>query len=118
LHVEGPRRRPGAVFDLGIAVESWSPLGGHWEAGGLKDSLLDNEVLLAIANKHDKTTAQVILRWNIELGIIAIPKSVTPARIKENLNIFDFELSKDDIGAIDALNKDLRAGPDPDNFSF
>ena len=104
--------------DSGITVESWSPLGGHWDSGGVKDNLLENEVLLAIGKKYSKSAAQVILRWNIELGIVAIPKSVTPGRIKENIDIFDFELTHEDIKAIDNLNKDLRAGPDPDNFNF
>ena len=104
--------------DLGIAPESWSPLGGHWGSASLKDSLLDDETLVSIGKKYGKTAAQVILRWNIELGIIAIPKSVTPSRIKENISIFDFSLSKEDIQAIDALNKNQRVGPDPDNFNF
>ena len=105
-------------LEKGIAIESWSPLGGHWESGGLKDSLLENDVLLNIGKKYGKTTAQVILRWNIDLGIVAIPKSVTPSRIKENIDIFDFELSSEDIAAIDGLNKNQRVGPDPVNFNF
>ena len=104
--------------NLGITIESWSPLGGHWESGGFKDSLLENEVLLSIGKKYSKTPAQVILRWNIELGIVAIPKSVTPKRIKENINIFDFTLTAEEVQTIDALNKNQRVGPDPDNFNF
>ena len=104
--------------DLGVTVESWSPLGGHWDSGGLKDNLLDNEVLLSIGRKYGKTPAQVILRWNIELGIVAIPKSVTPERIKQNIAIFDFGLTADEVLAIDGLNKNQRGGPDPDNFNF
>ena len=103
---------------LGITVESWSPLGGSWESGGLKDNLLENETLQAIATKYSKTVAQIILRWNIELGIVAIPKSVTPSRIKENIDIFDFNLTAEDITVIDNLNMDRRGGPDPDNFNF
>lgn len=102
----------------GIIVESWSPLGGDWSSGGFKGNLLENEVLVSIGKKFGKTAAQVILRWNIQQNIVAIPKSVTPSRIKENIDIFDFELSNDDMNAIDALNKNLRAGPDPDNFNF
>ena len=104
--------------DLGVTVESWSPLGGHWDSGGLKDNLLENEVLLSIGKKYGKTPAQVILRWNVELGIVAIPKSVTPERIKQNFDIFDFSLTEEDVLAIDALNKNQRGGPDPDNFDF
>ena len=105
-------------IEKGIAPQSWSPLGGSWESGGLRDSLLDNETIISIGKKYGKSAAQVILRWNMDLGIITIPKSVTPARIKENFNIFDFVLTKDDIEAIDGLNKDARIGPDPDNFTF
>jgi len=104
-------------FDKGIAPQSWSPLGGSWEEGGMRDSLLENAELAAIGKKYGKSIAQIILRWNMELGIIAIPKSVTPSRMKENLEIFDFELSREDIAAIDALNMDKRIGPDPDNFT-
>jgi len=102
-----------------IAPESWSPLGGTiWSDGGLRDSLLENEVLKSIGEKHGKSAAQVILRWNIQLDIVTIPKSVTPSRIKDNINIFDFSLSADEIAAIDALNQDKRVGPDPENFNF
>ena len=104
--------------EQGITVESWSPLGGKWESGGLQDNLLENETLLAIGQKYNKSTAQVILRWNIELDIVAIPKSITPDRIKENIDIFDFSLTTEDIAAIDALNINKRGGPDPDNFKF
>lgn len=95
----------------GIAVESWSPLmhGGE---------VLRDPVILKLAEKYSKTTAQVILRWHIQHGLIAIPKTVTPARIGENFQIFDFELSADDMQAIDALNQNKRIGPDPDNFDF
>jgi diketogulonate reductase-like aldo/keto reductase len=102
----------------GIVAQSWSPLGGNWNSGGIKDNLLENEILVSIGKRHKKSAAQVVLRWNIQQGIVTIPKSVTPSRIKENIDIFDFELSGDDMNAIDALNKNLRGGPDPDNFSF
>jgi diketogulonate reductase-like aldo/keto reductase len=97
----------------GITPQSWSPLGGGKDLAG---RLLGSDVLLGIAKKYGKTVAQVILRWNIELGIVAIPKSVTPSRISENIGIFDFELTSEEISAIDALNSDERSGPDPDNF--
>jgi len=101
----------------GIAPESWSPLGGG-NMGDVKENLLNNKVLTAIGEKYGKSPAQVILRWNIDLGIVAIPKSVTPSRIQANIDIFDFALTADEIAAIDALNKNQRTGPDPDNFNF
>ncbi|MCL2421625.1 MAG: aldo/keto reductase [Defluviitaleaceae bacterium] len=104
--------------NMDIIPQSWSPLGGtSWE-GDMRDSLLENDVIKAIGAKYGKSTAQVILRWNIDLGIVTIPKSVTPSRIKDNIDIFDFALTAEDIAAIDALNKDQRVGPDPDTFNF
>jgi len=100
----------------GIVPQSWSPLGGFRPEA--KERLLENEVLVKIAKKYGKSTAQVILRWNIDLGIVCIPKSVTPSRIRENFDIFDFELTAEDVAAIDGLNKDSRFGPDPDNVTF
>lgn len=101
----------------GIIPQSWSPLGGSklWD---FKEGLLTNEVLVKIGEKYNKSTAQVILRWNIDLGIVTIPKSATPSRIKENADIFDFKLTDDEIAEIDGLNQDIRIGPDPDNFNF
>ena len=101
-----------------IIPQSWSPLGGTAGKDGIRDSLLENKTLKAIGARYGKSAAQVILRWNIDLGIITIPKSVTPSRIRDNINIFDFTLAPDEIAAIDALNKDQRVGPDPDNFDF
>jgi len=106
-----------ACADHGIAPQSWSPLGGI-RPGEQREGMLKEPVLVAIGKKYGKSAAQVILRWNIDLGIVAIPKSVTPSRIAENIDIFDFELTKDDIAAIDAINIDARFGPDPDNFGF
>jgi len=91
-----------------IAVEAWSPLG---QGNCLADPTID-----AIARRVGKTPAQVVLRWHIERGDILFPKSVTPARIKENIDIFDFELPGADVEAISALNRDERTGPDPDKF--
>ncbi len=93
-----------------IAVEAWTPL-GRGEAFG--DPTIDE-----IARRVGKTPAQVILRWHIERGDIVFPKSVTPARIKENIDIFDFELSGEDVEAISALNRNERTGPDPDKFDM
>jgi 2,5-diketo-D-gluconate reductase A len=93
-----------------IAIEAWSPL-----AQGL---VLDDPTIVSIAKQVGKTPAQVVLRWHIERGDIVFPKSVTPARIGENIDIFDFELSGEDVEAITALNKNQRTGPDPDKFDW
>jgi diketogulonate reductase-like aldo/keto reductase len=93
-----------------IQLEAWSPLG--------QGNLLDHELLKKIAAKHGKTTAQVILRWDLELGVVTIPKSVKEHRIIENANIFDFQLDAEDIAAIATLNENKRFGSDPDNFNF
>ncbi|MFU1796410.1 aldo/keto reductase [Paenibacillus azoreducens] len=94
----------------GIQLEAWSPL--------MQGELLDNEVLTAIAAKYNKSVAQVILRWDVQKGIITIPKSTKEHRIVENAAIFDFELTKEDMKLIDELNQNHRVGPDPDNFDF
>ncbi len=93
-----------------IAVEAWSPLG---RGRAFSDPTIDD-----IARRVGKTPAQVILRWHIERGDIVFPKSVTPSRIKENIDIFDFELSGEDVEAISALNRNERTGPDPDKFDL
>jgi 2,5-diketo-D-gluconate reductase A len=94
-----------------IAVEAWAPL-AH---GG---DLLNDPTLVSIAKAAGKSPAQVVLRWHIERGDIIFPKSVTPGRIRENIDIFDFELSGADVEAISALNKNQRIGPDPDKFDM
>jgi 2,5-diketo-D-gluconate reductase A len=94
--------------DHQITVEAWSPLA---RSGVLKDPTIDE-----ISRRVGKTPAQVVLRWHIERGDIVFPKSVTPARIRENIDIFDFELSGEDVEAISALNRNERTGPDPDKF--
>lgn len=94
----------------GIATESWSPLG--------RGALLANETILAIARKHGRTPAQVVIRWHLDNGLIVIPKSATPARIRENFDVFGFSLDQDDMKAIDTLdNKSGRVGPDPETFT-
>jgi 2,5-diketo-D-gluconate reductase A len=95
--------------DHQIAVEAWSPLG--------KGGVLDDPVIGRIAERTGKTPAQVVLRWHIQRGDIVFPKSVTPKRIKENIDIFDFELSGADVNDITLLNKNERTGPDPDKFT-
>ncbi|MCG7313863.1 aldo/keto reductase [Priestia flexa] len=93
-----------------IQIEAWSPLA--------QGELLDNAVLKEIADKHGKSTAQVILRWDLQSEIVTIPKSIKEHRIVENASIFDFELSQEDMAKINELNKNHRVGPDPDNFDF
>ncbi|MBG9767527.1 glyoxal/methylglyoxal reductase [Bacillus vallismortis] len=94
----------------GIQLEAWSPL--------MQGQLLDNEVLAEIAEKHNKSVAQVILRWDLQHEVVTIPKSIKEHRIIENADIFDFELSQEDMDKIDALNKDERVGPNPDELLF
>ncbi len=92
--------------EQGIATEAWSPLGQG-------KGLLDVPALAAIAQKHGKTPAQVVLRWHLQLGNVVIPKSVTPSRIRENIDVFGFQLDDEDIAAISALNENRRIGSDP-----
>ncbi|WP_304178140.1 aldo/keto reductase [Phenylobacterium aquaticum] len=92
----------------GILTESWSPLG--------QGKTLDDPTLVAIAARHGKTAAQVVIRWHVQLGLIVIPKSVTPSRIAENLDVFGFELSAQDMAAIAGLDGAGRIGPDPAAF--
>ena len=102
---------------LGILTEAWSPLGGSVRRAGnasKSDNPLANPTIVALAEKYGKTPAQVVLRWHVEHGICAIPKSFRPARIEENFDIFDFALSREDIVAIDALDTGMRSGPDPE----
>ncbi|MFF7718361.1 aldo/keto reductase [Streptomyces luteogriseus] len=96
--------------EQGIATEAWSPLGQG-------KGLLEVPAIVAIARKHERTPAQVVLRWHIQLGNVVIPKSVTPSRIKENIEVFDFSLDDEDLAAISALNEDRRIGPDPAEFN-
>jgi len=91
-----------------IATEAWSPLA--------QGAVLDDDTIVTIAAHHEKTPAQAILRWHLQLGNVVIPKSVTPERIRENFDIFDFELSEDDMAAIARLDAGDRTGPDPAEF--
>src|SRR3954449_5161503 len=95
---------------LGIVTEAWSPLAHGGE-------VLRDPVITEIAEAHGKTPAQVVLRWHLQLGNVVIPKSVTPERIVENFDVLDFELSDDDMRAIEALDAGERTGPDPDGFA-
>ncbi|CAM5554493.1 MULTISPECIES: aldo/keto reductase [Streptomyces] len=94
--------------DLGIATEAWSPLA--------QGAVLGDEAITAIAARHGKSPAQAVLRWHLQLGNIVIPKSVTPARMRENLDVFDFTLSDEEMAAIAALDRGLRTGPHPDSL--
>ncbi|MFE8703109.1 aldo/keto reductase [Cytobacillus sp. FJAT-54145] len=94
----------------GIQLEAWSPL--------KQGVLLDEPTIVEIAEKHKKSPAQIILRWDLQNEVVTIPKSIKEHRIIENADIFNFELSQDDMDRLNALNKNERIGPDPDNFDF
>ncbi|MEU3094082.1 aldo/keto reductase [Streptomyces sp. NPDC006967] len=96
--------------ERGIATEAWSPLGSG-------KGILEVPAIVAIARKHGRTAAQVVLRWHIQLGNVVIPKSVTPSRIEENFDVFGFTLDAEDLAAISALNEDRRLGPHPADVS-
>ena len=93
----------------GIATEAWSPIA--------RGRVLDEPAIVAIAQRVGRSPAQVTLRWHVQRGDIILPKSVHAARLRENLELFDFELTDDDLAAISALNRDQRTGPDPDAFA-
>ncbi|MGD8190427.1 aldo/keto reductase [Brevibacillus ginsengisoli] len=92
-----------------IQLEAWSPL---------MQGNLDQPLLQELAHKYGKSPAQIVLRWDLQNGVVTIPKSITESRIMENANLFDFELSAEDMEKISALNQNKRFGPDPDNFDF
>ncbi|WP_152403664.1 aldo/keto reductase [Paenibacillus cellulositrophicus] len=93
-----------------IQLEAWSPL--------MQGELLNHPLLKELADKYGKSIAQVILRWDLQHGVVTIPKSTKEHRIVENASLFDFELSQEDMDRIDGLNENRRVGPDPDNFDF
>ncbi|MFF4851909.1 aldo/keto reductase [Streptomyces sp. NPDC001194] len=115
LHPLFPQAELRAVHStLGIATEAWSPLGQGKE-------LLTLPAVVEAADRHGRTPAQVVLRWHLQLGNIVIPKSVTPSRIRENLDVFGFELDEADLAALDALGRGSsagRIGPDPADFDI
>jgi diketogulonate reductase-like aldo/keto reductase len=94
----------------GIQLEAWSPL--------MRGNRLDHPTLVEIAEKHKKTPAQIILRWDLQHGVVTIPKSVNAHRIQENAEIFDFALSQEEMEKIDAMNENHRFGQHPDHFHF
>ncbi len=95
-----------------IATESWSPLA----QGG--DGVFDHAIITALSIKYGKTPAQIVIRWHLDNGLLVIPKSVTPARIRENFNVLDFRLDKDELGKIATLDISKRLGPDPETFKL
>ncbi|GAB4513813.1 MAG: aldo/keto reductase YtbE [Allomuricauda sp.] len=94
----------------GIQYEAWSPL--------MQGHIFDLDVMKDLAAKYNKTIAQVVLRWDLQKGVITIPKSSKPERIKANADLFDFELLDEDVQLLDSLEKGKRFGPDPNNFDF
>jgi len=94
----------------GIQVEAWRPL--------MKGEVANVPEIRELAVKYGKTPAQIVLRWNLQHGVVTIPKSVSESRIRENADLFDFELSREDMAKLDGLNRNQRFGPDPDNFDF
>ena len=103
---QGELRRTHA--ELGVVTEAWSPLA--------KGQVLEDPTITGIAEAHDRTPGQVVIRWHLQLGNVVIPKSATPARIEENFRVFDFELSEAEMAAIETLDAGERIGPDPDTF--
>jgi 2,5-diketo-D-gluconate reductase A len=94
--------------ELGIVTESWATLG--------RDLVLDDPVIAAIAAEHGRTPAQIVVRWHVQTGNVALVKSVAPARIRENIAVLDFELGDSEMAAIAALDREQRTGPDPDVY--
>jgi diketogulonate reductase-like aldo/keto reductase len=102
----------------GILTQAWSPIGGITFYRGGQRGTLEDVTLLEIARAHERTVAQVMLRWHLQAGRSAIPKSTKPARIAENFDVFDFVLTSEETAAIDALDTGLRGGPEPDNITL
>lgn len=99
-----------ADAEHGIATEAWSPLAKGGE-------LLADPAVTSLASQYGRTAAQIVIRWHLQLGNVVIPKSATPARIRENFEVFDFELTADDMAALSSLDRGLRTGPNPDEFN-
>jgi len=103
-----------ANAEHGIVTQAWSPIGGITSYRGTGKSVFDEPVILDIAKEFDKSAAQVMLRWQLQHGRSAIPKSTKPERIAENFAVFDFELSAEQVAAIDSLDTGERGGPEPE----
>jgi diketogulonate reductase-like aldo/keto reductase len=93
-----------------IQFEAWGPL--------MQGKIFDIPLMKELSDKYNKTISQIVLRWDLQMGVVTIPKSNTPERISENMDIFDFELTKEDMDRIAELNTGERIGPDPDNIVF
>jgi diketogulonate reductase-like aldo/keto reductase len=105
--------------DHGILTQAWSPIGGiTFYRDGQHSSTLQDPIIGGIAKAHDKTPAQVMLRWHLQQGRSVIPKSTKPARIAENIDVFDFDLSAEELAAIDALDTGQRGGPEPESITL
>ena len=105
--------------ERGILTQAWSPIGGiTFYRDGSHGSTLDDPVIGDIATAHGKSPAQVMLRWGLQQGRSVIPKSTKPSRIAENIDVFDFELSADELSAIDGLDTGRRGGPEPDAITL
>src|SRR5437762_160642 len=102
----------------GILTQAWSPIGGITSYRGGDKRTFDDPTLLELAHHYGKSAAQVMLKWHLQEGRSAIPNSTQPARIAENFDVFDFELSREQIAAIDALDTGVRGGPDPDSITI
>jgi diketogulonate reductase-like aldo/keto reductase len=102
----------------GILTQAWSPIGGITSYGGAEKSAFEDPTLLEIGRAHGKSAAQVMLRWHLQQGRSAIPKSTRAERIAENFDVFDFELTNGQLAAIDALDTGVRGGPDPDSITL
>jgi diketogulonate reductase-like aldo/keto reductase len=101
----------------GVLTQAWSPMGGITSYRGGGRSTFDDPVIAQIAVEHARSPAQVMLRWHLQEGRSAIPKSVNPERIAANFDVFDFELTAGQIAAIDGLNTGVRGGPDPESVT-
>ncbi|HTK49527.1 MAG TPA: aldo/keto reductase [Gemmatimonadaceae bacterium] len=108
----------GLNAEHGIATQAWSPIGGITSYRGMEKRSFDDPTLLEIAGQHRKTAAQVMLRWHLQEGRSAIPKSVKPGRITENFAVFDFDLTREQLDAINALDTGVRGGPEPDSITL
>jgi diketogulonate reductase-like aldo/keto reductase len=102
----------------GILTQAWSPIGGITSYGGGDKRTIDDPVLLEIGRAHGKLAAQVMLRWHLQEGRSAIPKSVKPARMAKNFAVFDFELNREQLDAVDALDTGVRSGPEPESITL
>ena len=102
----------------GIVTQAWSPIGGITSYRGMAKRSFDDPTLLEIARQYGKSAAQVMLRWHLQEGRSAIPKSVRRERIAENFDVFDFDLTREQVAAIDALETGVRGGPEPDGITL